>query len=367
MTYHEIGVQVVEIHEQLRSMWPHLRRIAIALYDHQNDELHTFINSTDGGSPLNHYTQKLSEVPSLLHLVQTKNSRIIDDLDIFSTHHTLHSEKILEAGFRSSYTVPIFRHENSLLGFIFYDADEREFFTDSMQKHLDVYSELIESMVIADILPLRMVQAAVSITQTMARYKDEETGEHIARMAHYARVIAAKIAEKTPLSDSFIQYILLYAPLHDIGKVGVPDAVLLKPGLLDEGETTIMQTHVTKGVEIIDALLEEFDLGDQPHTSILRNIVAYHHERLDGLGYPYALAADTIPLESKIASVADVFDALTSDRPYRKGWSTEEAVAYLQTHSGTQFDPQCVDALIASWNEVQEIMHLFKSSKATSV
>jgi len=346
-------------------MWPHLHRIAIALYDQQTDELHTFLNSTDGGSPLNHYTQKLSSVPSLAKLVETKSSRIIDDLDIFSTHRSLHSEKIINAGFRSSYTVPMFRNQ-FLLGFVFYDADEEKFFTPTIQKHLDVYSELIESMVLADMLPLQMVYAAVKVMQTMTRYKDEETGEHVARVAHFARLIAVKLSETVAMEDLFIQHILLYAPLHDIGKVGVPDSILLKPAALNMDERVIMQTHVTKGIEIIDALIDEFDLKGQQHISILRNLIAYHHERLDGLGYPFGLKEDQIPLESKIVSVADVFDALTTDRPYRKAWSMDEAFDYLRTHSTTQFDPDCVSALIASVPQLREIMETFKTKPSCS-
>lgn len=358
--YNEIGQEVVSLHDKLRHAWPQLRRIALALYDKQTDELHTFINSTDGGKILPHYTQKLSDVPSLQKLAQSGETRIVDDLNIFATNTTQHSKAIVGSGFRSSFTVPMFTAEDKLLGFIFYDASEPSFFNSSMQEHIKLYSELIHSFVTADLLPMKMLQAAVQLSQTVTHYRDEETGAHMARMSHYARLIASNIAEKHQLSDAFINYVLLYSPLHDIGKIAIPDTVLLKPGKLDESEFIIMQTHVNKGVEIIDKLISEFELGSTFHASILRNIVAYHHEKLDGSGYPYGLKGDEIPIESRVAAVADVFDALTADRPYRKSWSVERAFNYLSENKGVLFDVECVETLLSHGEEILTIKNLFQ-------
>lgn len=361
INYHEIGQQVIDLHNQLRIEWPQLRRIALALYDLKTDELHTFVNATAGQKILPHYTQKLSDVPSLQKLAQSGETRIVDDLNIFASNTSQHSEAILQSGFRSSFTIPMLNTNNELQGFIFYDASEPSFFTPSMQEHLELYSELIHSLVIADLLPVKMLQAAVNISQTVTNYRDEETGEHIARMSHYARLIASSLAEKWSLSDAFLNYVLLYAPLHDIGKIAIPDTILLKPGALDEAEIEIMKTHVVKGVEIIEKLIHEFGLGDAFHTSILTNIVAYHHEKIDGSGYPYSLKGDSIPMESKIAAVADVFDALTSNRPYRKSLSIDQALDYLSANKGTLFDIDCVEAFISHRSEILVIKNLFST------
>lgn len=361
--YHEIGKEVISLHNQLRTEWPQLRRIAIALYDKQTDELHTFVNSNSTGSEtkLPHYTEKLANVPSLQKLAKSGAARIVDDLIVFSSHSTQHSKAILESGFRSSFTVPMLTRDNTLQGFIFYDASEPSFFTPSMQDHIKLYSELIHSFVVADCLPIKMLQAAVNISQTVTHYRDEETGAHIARMSHYARLIASSIAEKWNLDDAFLNYVLLYSPLHDIGKIAIPDTVLLKPGPLDQDEWIIMKTHVSKGVEIIQKLIHEFELGDAFHTSILTNIVAYHHENIDGSGYPYGLKGDEIPIESRIAAVADVFDALTADRPYRTSWSIEKAFDYLSENKSILFDQECVEALIAQRTEIVKIKNLFRN------
>jgi len=360
--YQQTGQQVILLHEELRQEWPQLKRIAIALYDAQTDELHTFVNATTGGSPLNHYTQQLKDIPSLQAIADCAIPRVVNDLTIFKQSPTEHSQKILQAGFRSSYTLPMFTQNHKLLGFIFYDADEPAFFTAMMQNHLAVYSELIQSLIIVDILPLKMVHAAVNMTQAVARFKDEETSDHMARMAHYAKLIAMTIADEVGINDEFIHHILLYAPLHDIGKVGVPDDILLKHSALTSDEFIVMQTHVTKGVDIVDTLINEFDLDPKGHVRILRNIVAYHHERLDGTGYPYRLTGDEIPIESRIAAVADVFDALTSDRPYHKGRSQEEAFAYLEAYSGQYFDARCVQALMRNPAAIAAIRNLFQQT-----
>lgn len=156
--------------------------------------------------------------------------------------------------------MPIFLQNGDLLGFIFFSANQDNYFIKKIQDHLIVYTRLIRSMILSDILPLKILHAAVGMTQSMTRYKDEETSEHIARVAYYSRMIAESLADKYKLSDEFINYILLYAPIHDIGKLAIPDAILLKPGRLDSDEYEIMKTHVIKGEEIVNMLISTFDL-----------------------------------------------------------------------------------------------------------
>lgn len=358
MDYKSISQQVVNVHEQLRLEWPHLKHIAIGFCEDGTDELDLFTNPTGIDSALIQHKQYLSLFPILETIATNKTSKIIDNLSLFSNLDDP-SAHIINAYFHSSFVVPMSHQNGRLLGFIFFDASERAFFTKPIRDHLTVYTRLISSMIMTSILPLKMLQAAVVMTQKMTRFKDEETSNHIARVAHYSRMIAESLAQTHNLSDEFINYILLYAPLHDIGKVGIPDNILLKPGRLDPDEYTIMQTHVTKGVEIIDILLSSFDLGDFDHTEMLRNITAYHHERLNGTGYPNKLKALEIPIESRIVAVADVFDAMSNPRPYHKGRSIEETFDYLQSESGVLFDPECVQALFDRKEEVFEIRKVF--------
>lgn len=172
-------------------------------------------------------------------------------------------------------------------------------------------------------------------------YRDEETGGHILRMANFSRLIA----ERLGLSKDECQVIEIAAPMHDIGKIGIPDGILLKPGKLDPEEFRNMQDHARIGYEI---------LKDSPSQYLqMGAIIAYgHHEKFDGQGYPNGLAGEAIPLPARIVAVADVFDALTSKRPYKRAWSVQDAVEYLQAQQGRHFDPACVQAFLAQLDKV---------------
>lgn len=164
-------------------------------------------------------------------------------------------------------------------------------------------------------------------------YRDEETGNHVIRMSKYSR----EIAQELGLTDQECEDLEHAAQMHDIGKIGVTDNILLKPGKLDKQEWEIMQTHTTIGFKILsDSQSKYMKMG--------AIIALNHHERFDGHGYPNKLKGLDIPLLARIVSVADVYDALTSVRPYKVSWPIEKAITFINEKSGTQFDPQCVDA-----------------------
>jgi len=189
-------------------------------------------------------------------------------------------------------------------------------------------------------MTLRLCKAAES--------RDPETGAHILRMAHYTKLIAAGMG----WSEAEQEMLLDASPMHDIGKVAIPDNVLLKPGRLDEAEFAIIKTHAQHGYEILKG----------SHSAILKlaaQIALGHHEKFDGSGYPNAISGEAIPLAARICAVADVFDALTSERPYKKAWDLERAADFLREGAGSHFDPVCVKAFLAGWNEVLEIRNRF--------
>jgi len=175
-------------------------------------------------------------------------------------------------------------------------------------------------------------------------------------MARYSRIVAKALVEPQGLSDEFVEHVFLYAPLHDIGKIGIPDRILLKPGPLDPEEWEVMKTHTTKGREMVDHITADMAIDNLPDDTVMRNIVELHHEALDGSGYPHGLRGEQIPLESRIVAVADVFDALTSVRPYKEAWTVPEAFAELESMSrGHKLDGQCVAALIEHGGEVEQV------------
>lgn len=187
----------------------------------------------------------------------------------------------------------------------------------------------------------RREQETVLRLSRAAEYRDPETGAHLLRMSHYAQLIGRVVGLPPAEQDLLLQA----SPMHDVGKVGIPDAILLKPGRLDESEFAIMKRHPQIGHDIL--------AGSQaPLLQAAATIALTHHEKFDGSGYPNGLAGHDIPLFGRIVAVADVFDALTSERPYKKAWPMARARAFLQEQSGRHFDPELVQAFLSAWDEV---------------
>ncbi|NTV95692.1 MAG: response regulator [Thiobacillus sp.] len=189
-------------------------------------------------------------------------------------------------------------------------------------------------------------RGAIFLLSKVAEYRDPETGAHILRMAHYSRLIGERIG----LSGDDLQLLFDAAPMHDIGKVGIPDHILLKPGRLDDAEMAIMRQHARIGWEILKSAPFENALFN-----VASEIALAHHEKFDGSGYPQGLAGEAIPIMGRIVAVADVFDALTSARPYKPAWELDRARAFIAENAGRHFDPACVEVFLAAWDEVLAI------------
>jgi HD domain len=223
--------EIAEAHACLKRVFPDIERVAAAVYDPKTDLLKTFAHSTDGGNPLEFYEASLGDIPSLGRLAESGDHRVVDDLSHLAESPHAHTRRLIERGFRSSYTMPLFEG-GRLFGFLFFDS------------------------------------------------------------------------------------------------------ILLKAGPLTPAEFEVMQSHVLKGVEIVDGILAELDLHAVGHLEMLRNVVHFHHESVDGCGYPQGRRGAEIPIEARIVKVADVFDALTSRRPYKRAWPVDDALRFLSDGAG---------------------------------
>ncbi len=222
--------------------------------------------------------------------------------------------------------------------------------------------EVWETLKVQESLNDRIIEAAAVLQKTqsvaiqsfarLAEYRDAETGEHLQRIGRYSRLLASRIMKNNPfdysIDDTYVNDLAISSMLHDIGKVAVPDSILLKPGKLTAEEWEIMKNHAVWGWDILHKADQE--LGEQSFLTLASTVSRHHHERYDGHGYPDGLKSEDIPLSARIVAIADVYDALTTKRPYKEPWTHDQTVEEIAGQKGKQFDPVLVDIML----EVEE-------------
>ena len=216
--------------------------------------------------------------------------------------------------------------------------------TRKLYKELETYSLDLENKV--QRRTLELYEATEDCLWRLARaseYRDDDTGEHTIRVG----VVSSRIAEKLGMSPEDVDMVRRAAPLHDIGKIGIPDSILLKPGKLTNEEFAVMRSHVKIGASLLAGSSSKLML-------MAEKIALTHHERWDGSGYALGLKGEEIPLPGRIVAVADVFDALIHDRPYKQAWPTDKAIAEIASQSGKHFDPQVVDAFLSVTESLEQ-------------
>jgi HD-GYP domain-containing protein (c-di-GMP phosphodiesterase class II) len=353
--------KLIETHRVIQAHLPFIARIAVALYDPKTAALKTYLHSSGEDDPLSHYQAQLIDAPSLTRILEEGRPRVINNMLTFESSRHEHTQRLGRQGYAASYTMPMFTN-GAFFGFTFFNSYEAEVFTETVLSELDVFGHMIALMVLNELTIMRTLVAAVTTSAHITHLRDPETGSHLDRMSRYSRLIARGLAPQYQLNDEYIEHVFMYSPLHDIGKIAIPDQILLKPGLLTADETQVMQSHSRKGREMIDDMLANFGLDGLQHVNILRNIAEFHHEAVNGGGYPRGLKDGEIPLEARIVAVADVFDALTSRRPYKDAWTNDEAFALLQRLAGEKLDADCVQALLDGRDEAERIQAQFQEN-----
>lgn len=353
--------KIVSAHKKAQEKFPFLARIAVTLYDSETSLLKTYLHSSGEDNPIEHYQTPIDNAPSLKHILEEERPRVINNKLTFEDDSNQHTQRIGRQGYAASYTLPMFNN-GVFFGFLFFNSYEKDVFTEATLNELDLYAHIISLMIINETSSVNTLTAALKTTGHITHLRDPETGSHLDRMSRYSRLIATALAEKYQLDDDYIEHVFMFSPLHDIGKIAIPDEILLKKSRLTHDEMEIMKTHTTDGLKMIDDLLANFGLDNISHTNILRNIALSHHEKINGTGYPEQKIGEDIPLEARIVAVADIFDALTSKRSYKEAWDNQEAFTLLQKLSSEELDAACVNALIENENEILEIQRRFQEN-----
>jgi len=360
-----LKAKLAEVHELIKTDLPFVARISMAVYDSDTGMLKTFLESNDKGhivSSLANHEAPIKQSTSLVKMMEEGIPRVINSLCKLPEIKLEQTKKVIKAGYVSSYTKPVYKH-GEFVGFLFFNSKHENVFDKHALRQLDVFGHMLSLMIFSELSMIKTMTAAMKSSNRLTSLRDPETGEHLERMSRYSRLIASGLADKYQLSDEYIECIFMFSPLHDIGKIGIPDQILMKPGKLDEEEMALMKTHSTLGRKIVDEIIDDFNLSKIHNIDIVRHIVEFHHETLDGSGYPKGLTGEQIPLEAKIVAVADIFDALTSQRPYKEAWSNEKAFELLRDLAGKKLDQDCVDILLANTEAIRRIQQQFSDTE----
>ncbi len=300
---------------------------------------------------------------SLEKILNSGEARVINDLQLYSEINPPkeYTKIILNAGIRSSITLPL-NINNRHIGLIFFSSTEKNIYREEHIKFLSVLANSISICFDKNIFFDDLLYSSILALAKLAEARDEDTGEHLERMKKYARLIAELLFENSKysheISADYIHNIERFSPMHDIGKVGIKDGILLKPGKLTMEEFEEMKTHASFGASVLKAAERNISKSGRSLFRMGIEIAEGHHEKWDGSGYPNGKAGENIPLSARIVTVADVFDALTSRRPYKEPFSFEASFEMIAEGSGKHFDPEIVRVFT---NNKTRIYQLYKS------
>ena len=218
-----------------------------------------------------------------------------------------------------------------------------------MRGLLQPHVELLAALITHELGQLNHLRLELRLALELTQLRDPETGAHLERVSLYSRLIAKALGPQLGLPSDFADDLYLFASLHDVGKMAIPEEILRKPGPLDQLERRTMDTHVERGLELVQRMIDGLHLTSNPKLDMLRHVVGGHHELLDGSGYPLGLRGEAIPLEARIIVVADIYDALTQARVYKPAMALAEAELLLrQMADDGRLDRRCVEALLAA-------------------
>jgi len=341
-----LNQQLSELHHEIKNKVPLVDRVSFSLYDSHLDMLRTYATSEVSENPSDvHQDYPLADCPSLKECAEKHLHRVINNIAATASPHHRYAQWLIDQGYQSSFSVPTYHHQQ-FIGFINFNSFEQNVFSPEVQSELMPFCELINYTINSEYSLVHSILTSAELTREIYPGARQDSDQHISRISLFSRLIAIDLASAYGLEDETIEHIHLFSRLHDIGKITIPDAILLKPTPLTPDERKIMQSHIDKGLMIIDKILDNLGSPDHPCVHTLKEIITCHHEFLDGSGYPNALKGEEIPISARIVTVANVFDALTSHRPYQQAWCIPSALLEMEKMVAMgKLDGHCVNVL----------------------
>lgn len=345
--------------------------IGIALMSNDKKMLKASYGVSDG--TVNGLTEKILGIAwhvsetTIGTVLESGEARIINDLEQYCTGkpRKAYNETLLEAGIKASIALPL-KVSQEPVGMIFFSSTNKEVYT---REHANLLGTLANSIAISlnkNILTNEIIFSSILALAKLSEARDEDTGEHMERMGRYSKLITRLLYEEDCYLDTitleYIDKIEEYSPLHDIGKVGIVDDILLKPAKLTEEEFTEMKKHALFGGQVLRTADKNLRERGKSLFKMGIEIAEGHHEKWDGSGYPYGRRGEEIPLSARIVAVADVFDALTSKRPYKEAFSLDKSFDLIMEGKGKHFDPVIVDVFIKHRKQVEALYYKFNKN-----
>lgn len=361
----QAGQELKLAHLMVQARLPQVDRFSMVSYDGQTDLISTFTSSTSDGVSLNRHEALLSQLPTLMQLASTGRSRIVEDVATAGSA-TAQAEWLKSRSYRSSFTLPVYRGP-ALAGFVLLQSLQPGAFQTQDEAGLSQLAGTIaQLLLLPDAFPDGLADAVQAAT-ALAHIPGVESHNHLRRMARYSRLMAQAVAVRHGLGDDFVDCVYRFAPLHDIGMAAIPASLLRKPGRFDASELARIKQHAPLGAMVMGHIAAQAGTASELGLRVMRNIVIGHHERGDGSGYPRGLVADQIPLEARIVAVADVYDALSTSRPYRDVLPQQAIEQELLGESRRgRLDHDCVTALLAAQAACREIQRRFPDTEDIS-
>jgi HD-GYP domain-containing protein (c-di-GMP phosphodiesterase class II) len=316
------------------------------------------------------FKASLSET-SLSAIIDSGKERIINDLEKHVQGRPLkHYNKILlEEGIRASITFPL-RNNGEVIGIIFFSSNTINVYKHHHLRFLRTLASSIMMSLEKNIFIDDMIISSTLALAKLTEERDNETGEHLQRMKIYSRMLAEFLSKEEKYKDlidiNYINDIERFAPLHDVGKVAIRDEILLKPGKLTKEEFEIMKTHATFGAKVLKMADDNLKKRGRSIFKLAIEIAEGHHEKWDGSGYPCGICGEAIPISARIVAMADVFDALTSERPYKQPFSFEQSVKMITEGRGKHFDPELVDIFVGNIDAIKNKYLEFKGENISA-